>query len=50
MKSIEENALVAMRYDEDADAEILIVQLLPGERARLAKAAPASLNCAKPIN
>lgn len=39
MKSIEENALVAVLDDEEADAEKLIAQLLPGERARLAKAA-----------
>lgn len=39
MKSIEENALVAILDDEEADAKKLIAQLLPGERARLAKAA-----------
>jgi len=39
MKSIEENALVAVMDDEEPDAKELIAQLLPGERARLAKAA-----------
>lgn len=39
MKSIEESALVAVLDDEETEAEKLIAQLLPGERARLAKAA-----------
>lgn len=39
MKRIKENALVAVLDDEEADAAELIAQLLPGERARLAKAA-----------
>lgn len=39
MKCIEENARVAVLDDEEADAEKLIAQILPGERARLAKAA-----------
>jgi len=39
MKSIEENAVTAVLDDEEADAEKLIAQMLPGARARLAKAA-----------
>jgi hypothetical protein len=39
MKSIEEKALVAALDDEETNAAELIAQLLPGERARLAKAA-----------
>lgn len=38
MKSIEENALVPVMDDEEPDAKELIAQLLPRERARLAKA------------
>jgi hypothetical protein len=39
MKSIEENALVAVMDDEESDAKELLAQQLPGERAGLAKAA-----------
>lgn len=39
MKSIEENAVMAVMDDEEPRAKELIAQLLPGERARLAKAA-----------
>lgn len=38
MKSIEENVLVAVLDDEEADAEKMIAQLLPGERTCLARA------------
>jgi hypothetical protein len=39
MKSIEENALVAVLDAEEDDAKELLARMLPGERARLAKAA-----------
>jgi len=39
MKSIEEDAQVAVVDNEEADADKLIAQLLQSERARLAKTA-----------